>query len=304
MSLDSKARYAFFPGCTIPTKYPGFESATREVCRRMGIELVDLPFSCCPPASGLKQVHFDTWLALAARNICLAEDQQLDIVTICAGCVNTLKEANYILGHEPHRRRTVNRILNRNEGGFKGRIRVHHLLDVFHTEEMIRRLREEMRREVPVRVGCHYGCHFFRPPKMMYPDDLSPSESFVPVAMDHVLSHIGVEPMEYSRKFMCCGLPLGANVDPDASYEITREKLGYMAERDIEMISVGCPSCFEQFDMGQVHLRRLHKEKYNLPVLFFTQILGLAMEIEPGRLGLDSQRIKPKKLLKSKGLLD
>lgn len=304
MSSDSENRFAFFPGCTIPTKYPGFESATREVCRVLGIELVDLPFSCCPPASNFKQVHFDTWLALAARNLCLAEEQDLDIVTICAGCVNTLKEANHILKEQPHRRRHINRVLNRNERGFRGRITVHHLLDVMHTEEMVKRIRESVVREVPVRVGCHYGCHYFRPPRLMYPESLSPAESYVPVAMDHVLSHVGVEPVEYSRKFLCCGSPLGVNVDADASYEITREKLGYMAERDIEMIGVGCPACFEQFDMGQIHLRRVHKEKYDLPVLFFTQILGLALNVDSNRLGLDSQRIKPRKLLKSKGLVD
>ena len=302
MSSASDNRYALFSGCTIPTKYPGFEAATRGVCRSLGIELQDLPFGCCPPASSMKQVHFDTWLALAARNLCLAEERGLDIVTICAGCVNTLKEANHILRNQPQRRRHVNRILNGAGRKYEGTVEVWHLLDVLHTDDMVKRLRERIKREVPLRVGCHYGCHFFRPPKMMYPDDLSPAESYVPVAMDHVLSHIGVEPVEYSRKFLCCGYPLGANVDVDASYEITREKLGYMAERDIQVIAVGCPSCFEQFDMGQVHLRRAHQVKYNLPTLFFTQLLGLALDLPEDQLGLDIQRIKPKKLLKSIGL--
>ena len=89
-------KYALFLGCAIPIKYPGFEAATRLVCERLGIGLVDLPFSCCPPPTSMKLVHYDSWLALAARNICLAEESGLDILTLCSGCVNTLKEANFV----------------------------------------------------------------------------------------------------------------------------------------------------------------------------------------------------------------
>lgn len=153
-----------------------------------------------------------------------------------------------------------------------------------------------------MRIGCHYGCHYFRPPKVMYPDELSDAESYVPVRMDHLLSIIGVEPIEYSRKFLCCGSPLGANMDQEAGYAITRQKLGYIQERDIQGVSVICPSCFEQFDMGQIVLAKKSKERAKTPIFYLTQLIGLALGLSPKEVGLDVHRVKARKLLEETGI--
>jgi heterodisulfide reductase subunit B len=292
-------KYAIYLGCAIPIKYPGFEAATRLVCERLGIELVDLPFGCCPPPTSMKLVHYDSWLALAARNLCLAEEQGLDLLTLCSGCVNTLKEANHILRNSDSKRRRVNKILESHNHRFKGKVEVTHILDVLYQDTVVEKLIHEKVRDIPLKVGCHYGCHYFRPPKVMYPGELSEVESYVPVKMDHLLSIIGVEPMEYSRKFLCCGSPLGANVDQDAGYSITRQKLGYIHERGIQALSVVCPSCFEQFDMGQIVLARKTKEKKKIPTFYLTQLIGLALGFSTKDVGLEVHRVKSKKLLKS-----
>jgi len=290
-------RYAIFLGCAIPIKYPGFEAVTRLVCERLGIELVDLPFSCCPPSTSLKLVHYDSWLALAARNICLAEEQGLDILTLCSGCVNTLKEANHVLKQNEGKRRRINRILEDSNHCFQGSVNVTHILDVLYHDSVVEKIIKEKVRDVPLRIGCHYGCHYFRPPKVMYPNELSDAESYVPVRMDHLLSIIGVEPIEYSRKFLCCGSPLGANIDLEAGYAITRQKLGYIQERDIQAVSVICPSCFEQFDMGQIVLAKKSKDRIKTPIFYLTQLIGLAFGLSPKDVGLDVHRVKARKLL-------
>jgi heterodisulfide reductase subunit B len=290
-------KYAIYLGCAIPIKYPGFEAATRMVCERIGVELVDLPFACCPPQSSMKLVHHDSWLALAARNLCVAEEVGLDLLTLCSGCVNTLKEVNTLLKQSDARRRKVNRVLESHGHHFKGEIKVTHILDVLYQDTVVERLLKQIVRDIPLKVGCHYGCHYFRPPKLMYPEELSVAESYVPVKMDHLLSLIGVEPMEYSRKFLCCGSPLGANMDQDAGYAITRQKLHYIRERDIQALAVICPSCFEQFDMGQIVLSRKSKEKSKIPVFYLTQLIGLAMGMSYKDVGLDVHRVKAKKLL-------
>lgn len=295
-------KYALFLGCAIPIKYPGFEAATRLVCERLDIELLDLPFSCCPPPTSLKLVHYDSWLALAARNLCLAEEAKVDLLTLCSGCVNTLKEANLVLKRSDSRRRKVNKILEEHNHQFKGSIEVTHILDVLYRDTVAGKIFKEKVREIPLRVGCHYGCHYSRPPRLMYPDELSAAESYVPVKMDHLLSLIGVEPTEYSRKFLCCGSPLGKNMDEDAGYAITRQKLSYIVERNIEALSVICPACFEQFDMGQIALARKTKEKTNIPTFFLTQLVGLALGFSPKEVGLDVHRIKAKKLLEGIGI--
>lgn len=296
-------KYALYLGCAIPVKYPGFEAATRQVCQRLGIELVDLPFSCCPPPSSMKLVHFNSWLALAARNLCLAEEAGLDLLTLCSGCINTLKEANSVLKTNDARKRRINRMLESSGHQFKGEIEVTHILDVLYQDSVVERIMKESVREIPLRVGCHYGCHYFRPPKVMYPEELSPAESYVPVKMDHLLSIIGVEPTEYSRKFLCCGFPLGANADQEAGYAITRQKLTLIRERDIQALSVICPSCFEQFDLGQVVLDRKTKDQTKIPVFYLTQLIGLAMGMGYKEVGLDVHRVKSKKLLESAGIV-
>lgn len=292
-------KYALYLGCAIPIKYPGFEAATRLVCERLGVELVDLPFSCCPPPTSMKLVHYDSWLALAARNLCLAEEVGLDLLTLCSGCVNTLKEASKILNESESKRRKVNRILEDHNHSYKGTVEVTHILDVLYQDTLVERMMKKQVRKIPLRVGCHYGCHYFRPPKVMYPGELSDAESYVPVKMDHLLSIIGVEPMEYSRKFLCCGSPLGANIDQEAGYAITRQKLTYMHERKIQALSVICPSCFEQFDMGQIVLARKTKDRNKIPTFYLTQLIGLALGMSPKELGLDVHRVKSKKLLES-----
>lgn len=297
MSEKQLLRYALFLGCAIPIKYPGFEAATRLVCDRLGIELVDLPFSCCPPSSSLKMVHYDSWLAIAARNLCLAEEAGLDILTLCSGCVNTLKEANIALKKSDAKRRRVNKVLEEHNYRFKGAIEVTHILDVLYQDTIAERIFRQKVREVPLRIGCHYGCHYFRPPAIMYPDELSDSESYVPVRMDHLLSIIGMEPTEYSRKFLCCGSPLGANADLEGGYEIMSEKLRHIHDRGIQAISVICPSCFEQFDMGQIYLSRKTREKKSIPSFYLTQLIGLALGFSCKEMGLDVHRIKAKKIL-------
>jgi heterodisulfide reductase subunit B2 len=292
-------KYAFFPGCSIPIKYPGFEAATRLVCERLGIELVGMDFSCCPPASSVKQVHYGSWLALAARNLCVAEEAGLDILTLCSGCVNTLKEANDILKERDNKRRRVNQILETVNHEFKGTIEVTHILDVLDQEPVKERILKERSREIPLRVGSHYGCHYFRPSAVMDPRELEEGDFPLPVKMDHVLSLIGAEPVDYARKYLCCGMPLGANMDADAGYSLTREKLSHMRDSDVQALAVICPSCFEQFDLGQVMLRRKYKEKDHIPTFYLTQLLGLSMGMTSKELGLDMHRVKSKKLLKS-----
>ena len=285
-------KYAFFLGCVIPVKYPGFEKASREVMKALDIELVDLPFSCCPAPTNMKLAHYDTWLALAARNLCLAEEAGLPILAMCNGCINTLKEVNLTLKEDPQRRIQVNQALEGSGHIFKGTIEVKHLLDVLYKEIGLERIAEKVRHPLEgIRIGCHYGCHLYRPPRLMYPDELSEAASYVPVSMDHILEALGAQPTQYSRKFLCCGSALGTNIDAQAANEITREKLQHMKKHRIEAVSVACPSCFSQFDRGQMMLERKHHDGFGLPTLFISQLLGLAFGLDRANLGLGDHRI-------------
>ena len=106
------AKYAFFLGCIAPLRYPGIEKSTREVCAALGVELVDLQdASCCPAPGVIRAFSKKTWLAAAARNLALAEQQGLPILTICNGCYGSLFDAAHELAHDEKLLAEVNEIL-------------------------------------------------------------------------------------------------------------------------------------------------------------------------------------------------
>lgn len=281
----------------MPVKYPGFESATRAVAETLGIELIDLPFSCCSAPTLLRLVHYESWLALAARNLALAEQEGLAILTVCNGCTNTLKEANHVLKNDAAFRRKVNEVLKPWNRKFAGEVEVKHLLDVLCEDVGLEKIRARTRTALPFPIGCHYGCHFFRPPRIMYPDRLSPSKSLVPTQMDQILGAAGMKSVQYNRRLLCCGSGLGTKVDLDAANEITREKLTHMADKQVQAICVGCPSCFEQFDRAQVLLKRKEGSNFQMPVFYISQLLGLAFGVDVERLGFEQHRVKVTPLL-------
>ncbi len=281
----------------MPVKYPGFESATRMVAEALGVELVDMPFSCCSAPTLLKLVQYESWLALAARNLALAEQEGLPILTVCNGCTNTLKEARQVLRNDPVQKKKVNEVLKPWGREVTAEGEVKHILDVLRDDVGLDAIRRRTEKKLPFRIGCHYGCHFFRPPRIMYPERLSESKHFLPTQMDDVLGAAGVTPVQYNRRLLCCGSGLGTKVDLDAANQITREKLSHMADKDVQAICVGCPSCFEQFDRAQVLLNRKENCTFAMPVLYISQLLGLAFGVPEEKLGFDLHRTKVTPLL-------
>ena len=284
---------SLFTGCVIPIRYPGVEVAARELAARLDIELVDVKFGCCPAPTGLKEVHFDAWLALAARNLCLAEEKGLDVVTLCSGCTNTLRETSHILGHDEKKRLFVHDILKRHGKDFQGSMKVLHLADYLANDGLLDRIEERLVRPLQgLRVGTHYGCHYFRPSRVMRDGDLDPRYP-LPESMELVLEALGAEVVEYNRQDLCCGAPMAVNTGlTEEALQITAEKVGWMNEAGLDALAVACPTCFNQFDMGQVLLRRKDKGLRTFPVYHIAEIVAYALGADIDRLDLQSHKIK------------
>jgi heterodisulfide reductase subunit B len=274
--------YAFFPGCTIPIVLPHLEAVSRRALPEVGIQLVDLPFTCCPTAA-VREVDEDAWLVMAARNLAVAEEAGLDIVTLCNGCAQSLREAQRELEDEDRRDR-VNARLSEVCRRYSGVVRVHHFAMLLH--EMRHSLASRTDgRLAGLRVASHPGCHLLRPSDVMGFDD--PER---PVKYDEIVAALGATAVEYPGMSQCCGFKM-FDADRDASARAIADKVDAAAAAGADVLLVGCPSCFQQFDRNQVVAQRATGRQRTLPVIFLTQLLGLALGFTASEAGLDDHKL-------------
>ncbi|RLI46375.1 CoB--CoM heterodisulfide reductase subunit B, partial [Candidatus Bathyarchaeota archaeon] len=280
--------YAFFLGCVIPNRYPGIELAMRNVAPTLGIELKDMEgASCCPAPGVFKSFHQPTWLALAARNLVIAETLGADIVTLCNGCYSSLKEANEILKAESSKRDEVNQILHNFNKEFKGTINVKHFVEIVYSEIGPEKLRGLVKKPLNLNAAIQYGCHLLKPTKYRTVESTER-----PKFLDELVEALGSKSIPYRDKMMCCGAGGGVKAsNPDVSLDMAKEKLENIKKAGAECIITPCAFCHLQFDRGQVDIRNKLGIDFNIPVLHYVQLLGLALGFAPEKLGLYSNAI-------------
>jgi len=281
-------KYAFYLGCIVPNRYPNIEKATRATLPRLGIELDDMEgASCCPAPGVIKSFDRLTWLLLSARNLCIAEEMGLDILTLCNGCYATLKEANTILTGNEKERRKINEMLSAIGRKFNGSIKVKHVGEVLYRDVGLDTIRSCVKRRLSVKVAAHYGCH------IMKPTDLREWNTIErPTFLDEMIEATGASSVPYRNRMMCCGAGGGLRSGIlDVALDMLREKLENMKQAGAECIVDICPFCHLQFDAGQIQLEQKLKAVYNIPVVYYTQLLGLAMGLSENEVGLKMNKV-------------
>jgi len=285
-------KFALFLGCVIPNRYPFIERATRAVFDKFKIELIDMKgASCCPAPGVFRGFDIDTWLVIGARNITIAEELGLDIALMCNGCYGSLVEVNHTLKHDKEKRRMVNDHLAKIGKEFRGTCEIRHIVDIMYHDigpEKIRN-RTKYGRKLPLNLNLalHYGCHLTKP------SDIRPWDKEVenPTFFDELVEFSGCKSLNYKDKNLCCGAGGGVRgAFKELSLDYTREKLENISAANADAIITCCPFCHLQFDLGQVEVNNIFKDKisapFNIPVLYFTQLIGLAMGMTPEELGL------------------
>ncbi|MCL2607201.1 MAG: CoB--CoM heterodisulfide reductase subunit B [Methanomassiliicoccaceae archaeon] len=280
------AKYAFFLGCITPFRYPGIERSTREVFKTLGVELVDLEdASCCPAPGVIKSFNKATWLAVAARNLALAEKKGLDIVTICNGCYGSLFDAAHELHKDPKILDDVNKILSEIGLKYSGKTKVRHFAEVLYKEVGVEKIKKAVKKPTGYKTAVFYGCHFLKPSKLKQLDD--PED---PKILDELVEAAGAESMSRKGKAMCCGAGGGLRSQfGETAMKFTKANLERMKADGAEMIVDVCPFCHLQFDASQKELG------FDLPVLHLSQLFGIAMGMDAEDLGLNAH-ITPVKL--------
>lgn len=283
-------RYALFIGCTVAYKLPHIEAASRYVMDALGIQSVDLPFSCCPDPNGIHSYSSEMWYTLAARNFALAEEQALDIITLCNGCYATLKHCLELLKGDSRLRKRVNERLRRVGHRFTGTNRVFHFYELLHEHIGYERLQQHVAKSLDeLKIAVHYGCHCLRP-KQMNPPENSENPLWLWQFVDQVL---GAETVHYLDETQCCGAGL-REVNQENALALTRLKIQQMEEMGANAILVPCPSCYLQFDAGQrLLLRGDNKAIKGTAVFYQAELLAIAMGAKPESIGIQFHMIKP-----------
>jgi heterodisulfide reductase subunit B len=283
-----RSEYTFFPGCLAKLKLPQIERSVRSVLTRLGIDLRDEPrFTCCPDPVVFRSGSKRDWLTLGARNLTL--DSEMPIVTLCPGCSSSLSETRHVLTQDEQARRSVAKRLGR-EGDDLRVPEVGHFLSLLIEPDRLAALEKALvKRFGGLKVACHYGCHLVRPSSAVAFDD--PEK---PTSLDMLVGLMGAEPVAYEDKYLCCGRP---SMDEATSAGIAEHKLASMQDAGCELLVLACPFCFEQFDLRQVLIARRGGRDFSLPVLYITQLMGLAMGMTSEEMGLDLHRTKFKEIL-------
>jgi len=279
---------SLFLGCVIPNRYPGIEKATELVLDRIGIRWSELKETSCCPAPGIFR-SFDkiTWLTLASRNIVLAGEKNTDILTVCNGCFSSLMDANSILKNDISLRNEVNLHLNKINKEFNGTVEVRHIVEFLHKEIGVKNLNKLIEKPLDLKVAVHYGCHLLKPAK-----DRKLGSAQCPVFFDELVEATGAKSIPYEGKTSCCGAGGGVrSAMLETSFKMTEYKLDRIKKAGVDCIVDACPFCHLQYDAGQVEIAKTGKT-YNIPVLHYSQLLGLAFGFTPEEVGLHLNAIR------------
>jgi heterodisulfide reductase subunit B len=274
-------KYALYPGCVMPTEQYAYELSIREVLPKLGVELVDLKgFSCC--GEPLKSVNQMLTLSLAARNISVAEKENLDIFAPCPMCHLALSEAKRILDSDPSMKERVNNYLKDEDLVYTGTSDIVHTVDLLHDKVGIDKIKKLVKNPLKeTKIASHYGCHTIRPKEIGRPDD---SEN--PEKIDRILEAIGGKSEYYPEKLDCCGGLLNANL-PESALTKTGQKLQRVQEQEFDCFVDVCPWCHRQYDAKQTKAGETVAAKLDVPVFYLTQLLGMTFGISDDKLGLN-----------------
>ena len=274
-------RYAFYPGCAAKGASKELYESTVAVAEKLGIELVELPqFSCCG-AGVLEEVKEAVDLAVNARNLAYAEKEGLDIVTVCSTCLLVLRKTKYLLDNDEDLKEEVNEILSEAGLEYKGTVDVKHfhwvLLEEFGEEGLRERVVKPLSN---LKVYPYYGCHTVRPESIL---GFEPSEN--PQSLEKIIKALGAEPVSGERRLECCGFHAFWPA-PKMSMKLTGLNLLDARRNGANCMTTPCPLCHMNLDANQSRALKEVGESFKLPVLHVPQLVGLALGIEPKKLGL------------------
>lgn len=283
-------KYAYYPGCSAHSTARDMHESCLAVAKALGIEMQEIKGWTCCGASAAHQTDRALAASLASANLLLAKGMGADMVVNCAACYSRSKAANYEVKNYPAMRKRVGALLGES---YDGSVPVRHFVEVLAQDIGPAKLKKAVKRPLRgLKVACYYGCYLLRPPEVTGFDD--PEN---PTILENLVEAIGGESLEWPGKVECCG----------GSQNLTRTDITVARSAAIiemaksagaDCITVACPMCQTSLDLRQKDMAKTGKT-YNMPVLYITQLIGLALGISPAELGINRLMVPPRAVLQA-----
>jgi heterodisulfide reductase subunit B len=275
-------RIGYYPGCTLKGTANEYDKSLTGIAPLLGVDLVEVPDWNCCGASSAHAINRKLSLALAARVLAIAEQEDMDRVLVpCAACYNRLVKVQVEAAENETLRQEISTII---EMPFSAETKPVSILEFFSEmgSEKIKSLVKKPLEEL--KVACYYGCLLVRPPKHIRFDDCE-----APQVMDNTVEAIGAEPVEWAFKTECCGAGFSLS-KKEVVLDLTEKILRNAKLEGADVITVGCPLCHANLDVRQVDILKKNKD-INIPVLYITELVGIALGLTPKEVGLQSHFI-------------
>ncbi|MFH1087184.1 MAG: CoB--CoM heterodisulfide reductase iron-sulfur subunit B family protein [Chloroflexota bacterium] len=284
-------RIGYYPGCTLHSSAEEYDKSARLVSGSLGIELEELKdWSCCGAFEAASVSHLLS-LALPARNLSIAAREFKAVAMPCSACLFVHVRAKKELAENETLRKEVSRVIEQEAATD---IAIRHLLDVFINDVGVEKIKENVKKSLNgLRVACYYGCVIVRPSQFYHFDDPNYPES-----LDRIVAALGGQSVPFAYKTKCCGGAL-LLANEELALEMTGSILAGAKESKAQCIIAACPMCHMALETLYAKVESKHKVNLDMPILYFTELMGLAFGFGVKELGLQRHLISPTKLVNS-----
>jgi heterodisulfide reductase subunit B len=278
-------RYLYYPGCSMESTARAYDESLRAVCGRLGLELTEIDDWNCCGATEYVGISTTPAYALISRNLALAARQADGTRTVmapCSACYLNLAKADHYMKERPALGERVNTALS--AGGLSyqpGSLEIRHLLDVIINDVGLDAVKQSVVRPLKgLRVAPYLGCMVPRPDyEKRWSDHEHPDE------LDRLLKALGAEVIDFPLKTHCCGGHM-PHIGPSTAFELIRRLVSAADHYHADVMATLCPMCQMNVDAYQAEMNRHFHTHYRVPILFFTQLIGLAFGIAAKELGI------------------
>ncbi len=291
-------KLSYYPGCTLKNHAKNFEDSTLCSLKNLDIEVQELErWNCCGTVFSLAKDDLIHHVAPVRNLIRAKETHATKLMTLCAMCYNTLKRSNERVKNNPDDLKIINDFMYREEIKYEGDVEVLHLLELLRSEITFENIASKVIKPLKdLKVASYYGCYLTRPKEIGIDDGENPS------ILDDLMAALGAKTVDFPHKTECCGAYQTVD-NPEIIADRAHQILSSAYSRGADTVVVSCPLCAFNLDHRQKETLQKYPEFRNIPVLYFTQLLAIALGCPEESLRLDLHFIDPKPIFKEKGLI-